>query len=191
MGTKHTFSDVPILDASACKKLRPLDKYNVDCNLRRLQDPFGGLLTSRIQSYSTPFQICQSNRVCILEDQTVQKRTDFSGFPGWVIPILYSEYQVPLPSETILKSLTSHHVSVQAGYSEDWLRSIYSNLTDELSFALRDAWLATVVIQRVNSLRAENNLPNRTQMAFAAALGLSRTDGMVLSFTPDPTPISI
>ena len=61
----------------------------------------------------------------------------------------------------------------QAGYSEAWLRSIFSTLPDDLSHALRDAWHATMILHRMNSLTAQDSLHNRTRMAVAASLGFN------------------
>jgi hypothetical protein len=59
----------------------------------------------------------------------------------------------------------------QAGYSESWLSAIFSNLPDELSIALQDAWIATMIAHRVSMHIALDSPHNQTRNAFAIAQG--------------------
>jgi hypothetical protein len=45
--------------------------------------------------------------------------------------------------------------SWQAGHSEEWLCTIFSNLTEELEIALRAAWHATMVVHSQCMRQAE------------------------------------
>jgi hypothetical protein len=58
----------------------------------------------------------------------------------------------------------------QVGYSEAWLCSIFSNLSDELSHALQEAWFATMLMEWMRMKVAENSLHNLTRNAVAPVL---------------------
>jgi hypothetical protein len=57
----------------------------------------------------------------------------------------------------------------QAGHPESWLCSIFAHLSDDLAAALRDAWLASMVLRREASRLAERSAHNQTRRAVAAA----------------------
>jgi hypothetical protein len=137
----------------------------------------GGLLTSRAsKDESFPLQKrCSSNRT-----RAVQGFEDIPRFPGcpeWTKPMLYSEYQVFfIVNITNLKPWGSFlcdliMLNSQVGYSEAWLCSIFSNLSDDLSHALQEAWFATMLMEWMHRKVAENNLHNLTRHAVAPVLG--------------------
>jgi hypothetical protein len=43
------------------------------------------------------------------------------------------------------------------GYSEDWLCSIFANLTEDLYVALRAAWLSGMIVHKYRMLQAEQS----------------------------------
>ena len=51
-------------------------------------------------------------------------------------------------------SKKSFQIDVQAGYSEEWLCTIFSNLTDDLYVALRAAWLSGMIVHKHHMLQA-------------------------------------
>lgn len=68
----------------------------------------------------------------------------------------------------------------QAGFSEDWLCAIFSNLTEELYSALQAAWLSMMIIQRERMLMAEDSMHNRLYRATASVLGALNHQARVL-----------
>ena len=45
-------------------------------------------------------------------------------------------------------------IHVQVGHSEDWLCSVFSNLTEDLYVALRAAWLSGMIVHKHHMLQA-------------------------------------
>jgi hypothetical protein len=60
---------------------------------------------------------------------------------------------------------------LQAGHSEEWLCSIFANLTEDLEIALRSAWLATMIVHCQSMRQADRSLHTHMRQAFATVLG--------------------
>jgi hypothetical protein len=58
----------------------------------------------------------------------------------------------------------------QAGHPESWLCSIFANLTDDLAAALRDAWLASMILLSEANLMAERSTYNRMRRVVASVI---------------------
>jgi hypothetical protein len=72
---------------------------------------------------------------------------------------------------------------LQAGFSEEWLCSIFSNLTDELHVALRAATVSAFIIHKYNMMRAESSTYNRMRLAMGWLFGrCNEEDQVILSF---------
>ena len=65
--------------------------------------------------------------------------------------------------------MTNAYIKLQVGYPESWLCSIFTNLTDDLAAALRDAWLACMILRRQATRLAERSACNRMRRALVAA----------------------
>ena len=62
------------------------------------------------------------------------------------------------------------HTMQQAGHPESWLCSIFANLSVELAAALRDAWLASMILRRQANRLAERSAYNRMRSALLGAV---------------------
>jgi hypothetical protein len=98
----------------------------------------------------------------------------FAGCPSWAMPLLYQEYQVPL--------LQNQHLDIcfvflkpwnalQEGHSEEWLCSIFANLTEDLEIALQAAWHATMVVHNQCMRQADCGMNSFPRQAIAKMLG--------------------
>ena len=73
---------------------------------------------------------------------------------------------------------SSLRINRQVGHSEAWLCSIFTNLSEDLALALRDAWLAVMIEQRACMLIAEASVDNRMRQAIEEALGRKEQDAV-------------
>jgi hypothetical protein len=136
---------------------------------KSIVSPRGGILTSRYIDYVHQFQdTCSVSR--IRHDMKFDSIPEFAGCPDWIKPIMYRENQVtPYLNRMLIpkfSSLSRSQIDTQVGLSEDWLCSIFSNLTEDLSVALRAAWLSGMIVHKYHMLQAEASAFSRMR-AFA------------------------
>jgi hypothetical protein len=74
-------------------------------------------------------------------------------------------------ADAVANSLIKDLPLPQAGHREEWLCSMFSNLTEDLEIALRSAWLATMIVHSQSIRHAEGSVYNRTRQAIATVLG--------------------
>jgi hypothetical protein len=82
-----------------------------------------------------------------------------------------------------LQTRSKHRIAWQAGHSEEWLCSIFANLTEDLEIALRSAWHATMIVHYQSMRQAEGSLHNRMRQAFATVLGHAADEVTVINCT--------
>jgi hypothetical protein len=136
----------------------------------------GRVITTLIPSPRSwaPFGVSEQNhrlRVVCASDCDLPA---FPGCPNWAKPMMYSEYQVgdPTSLNVCICIISWAPWSWQAGFSEEWLCDIFSNLTEELNSSLQAAWLSIMIIQRERMLIAADSMHNRLRRVFAATHGV-------------------
>ncbi len=121
-----------------------------------IPEPHSGVLTLKIRDPAAKKHSKFSQRI--------RKELKIDGFPGfgdcpdWIKPMMYREYQVNREfsrSRIFTPKLIFSIFDRQRGFSEDWLRSICSNLTKDLYVALRAAWLSGMIVHKHHMLHAE------------------------------------
>ena len=68
-----------------------------------------------------------------------------------------------------MHELISPKFNRQGGFSEAWLSSIFSNLTEDLYVALRAAWLSGMIVHKYHMLHAEQTEFSRIRSAIRAS----------------------
>jgi hypothetical protein len=71
----------------------------------------------------------------------------------------------------LLRTRSKHRTALQAGHSEEWLCSIFANLTEDLEIALRSAWHATMIVHYQSMRQANVSLHTYMRQAFAKVIG--------------------
>mmetsp|Transcript_35742 Transcript_35742/g.93760 ORF Transcript_35742/g.93760 Transcript_35742/m.93760 type:complete len:249 (-) Transcript_35742:310-1056(-) len=110
----------------------------------------GGLITSRLRFPvpRAPWRKIFRIKVADTSPNTLPK---FENCPEWAKPLMYAEYQV--------------------GYPEEWLCSIFNNLPDELSEALRAAYFGVSIVHEMNMQRAQDSFCNRMRQTIRNLFG--------------------
>jgi hypothetical protein len=136
---------------------------------RRVQ---GGMFTSR-SSQDLPDASDLDDRIRLrFKHNRPHTIPCFTGCPAWSKQLMYVEYQVgsSFAPPSGVTNLAKTSILWQAGHPESWLCSIFANLTDDLATALRDAWLASMILLSEANLMAERSTFNRMRRAVASAI---------------------
>lgn len=129
----------------------------------------GGIATSRLLPH-THMTETKSDR-CRITDTNPVLFPAFDGCPDWVKPLMYVEYQVSTRGGSYQFRCCWLNTVCQAGFSEQWLCSLFGNLTEDLNVALRAALISTYIIQKHSMISAENSVFNSMRYAVGWLFG--------------------